>query len=336
MSEVGFQEIDMSLKHSIALDIFSGSPDRYVPDGYREALRPQERLSAAAKLKTVKAVEIAQTDIMQDFPLKEMKRILKDNGMACSGVGVNLAKDRRFALGAFGHQHPKIRNAAIDEGRKAVDYARNLGATEITIRLYSDGFDYPFHIDYITHWNTVISSIKTIAKYASPDINVAIAYKSREPRKFLTVSNVGKALSLCQEIAMKNVGVAFDFSHAMMAGENPAESIAFLARSNKLFQVYFSECYRLWDDMMIPGSVHVWELLEALYYLKLNKYKGYCTVSMAPQRIDPSQAVQIALGNLAIFYKKLEKLDSTEMKKAQKTLDAVESQKIIRRVMLAN
>ncbi|HRE88781.1 MAG TPA: hypothetical protein PK095_06520, partial [Myxococcota bacterium] len=42
------------------------------------------------------------------------------------GLGVVGVAALGFALGAFGHQHPKIRNAAIDEGRKAVDYARNL------------------------------------------------------------------------------------------------------------------------------------------------------------------------------------------------------------------
>ncbi len=324
----------MTLKISACLSIFGGAPDRYCPQGYRDPQRPQERLAALSKIKGIKAVEVTQTDISNELPAKELKRILREYGLACSGVSANLAQDRRFILGAFGHQHPKTRNAAIDEGRKAVDIARQLGATEVTLRLYSDGFDYPFHIDYTTHWNTVISSIKTIAKYASPDINVAIAYKPREPRKFLTVASVGKGLSLCQEIAMKNVGVALHFAHSMMAGETPAESIAFLTRSSKLFQVYMSECYRMWDDLMIPGSVHMWELMEALFYLKTAKFKGYVTLDMLPQRIDPSQACQIAVGNLAIFWKKLEKLDPAELKKAQRTLDAVESQKIVRRVML--
>jgi len=324
----------MTLRISASLSLFGGAPDGYCPQGYRDPMRMQDRIVALSKIRGVKAVEVSQTDISADFPAKEVKRLLKEYNLGCSGVVADLASDRRFALAAFGHQHPKSRNAAIDEGRKAVDTARLLGATEVTVKLYSDGFDYPFHIDYVAHWNTLISSIKTIAKYATPDVNIAVAYKPREPRKFLTVSSVGKALSLCQEIAMKNVGVAFHFPHAMMAGENPAESIAFLTRSNKLFQVYMSDCYRFWDDMMMPGSVHMWELLEALFYLRTTKFKGYLTLDMLPQRIDPSQACQIAVGNLAIFWKKLEKLDSTELRKAQRTLDAVESQKIIRRVML--
>ncbi len=324
----------MSLRISAGLWIFSGSAEQLTPEGFREMPRVQERLASAAKIKGIKAVEVMQTDISSEFPVREMKRLLKEYGLTCSGVSANFVQDRRFALSAFGHQHPKTRNAAIEEGRKAVDIARQLSATEITLRLFTDGFDYPFHIDYATHWNTVISSIKTIAKYASPDINVAIAYKPREPRKYLTISSVGKALSLCQEIAMKNVGVAMNFSHALMAGENPAESIAFLTRANKLFQIYFSDSYRLWDDMMIPGSVNMWELMEALLYLKTARYKGHVTLDMIPERIDPCHASQIAVGNLSIFWKKLEKMDPAELRKAQRTLDAIETQKIIRRVML--
>lgn len=324
----------MTLRFATGVWIYSNAADRFCVDGYRDAPKFQEVLSNISKIKGVKGVEIRQTDVTPEMPIKEVKRLLKEYGLVCSGVTASLAHSRRFALGAFGHQHQKTRNAAIDEGRKAVDIARQLGALDVTLRLYSDGYDYPFHVDYTTHWNTVISSIKTIAKYATPDINVAIAYKPRDPRKYLTVSSVGKALSMCQEIAMKNVGVAMNFSHALMSGENPAESIAFLTRANKLFQIYFSDSYQLWDDMMVPGSLHLWESLEALFYLKTSKFKKFITIDVLPQRIEPSHALQIAMGNLSILYKKLEKLDPIEIRKAQRTLDAVESQRIIRRVML--
>jgi len=324
----------MTIKFSTGIWVFSAGQDQYCAEGYRDMPRFQEALATAATIKGLEALELRQTDITPETPLKDVKRLLKDNGLTCSGVSANMSHTRRFALAAFGHQHQKTRNAAIDEGRKAVDLARNLGATEVTLRLFTDGFDYPFHVDYTAHWNTVISSIKTIAKYASPDINVAIAYKPREPRKHLTVATVGKALSMCQEIAMKNVGVAMNCSHALMAGENPAESIGFLTRSSKLFQIYFSDSHGLWDDMLMPGSIHLWETLEALFYLKTSRYKGYVTVDVMPQRLEPSHALQISLGNLSILWKKLEKLDTSELRKAQKTLDATESQRIVRRVLL--
>lgn len=324
----------MTLKLATGLWVYSTVQDRFCPEGYREAPRSQDVIPAIAKLKGIRGVELRQTDITPEMPVKEMKRLLKDNGLVCSTVTTTLSHSRRFTLAGFAQQHQKTRNAAIDEGRKAVEIARALGTTEVTLRLYTDGFDYPFHVDYSAHWNTVISSIKTIAKFASPDVNIAVIYKPREPRKHLTISSVGKALSMCQEIAMKNVGVALNFSHALMAGENPAESIAFLNRASKLFQVYISDSYHSWDDMMVPASLHLWETLEALFYLKAARYKGFVTIDIMPQRMDPNHALQIAIGNLAILWKKLDKLDASELRKAQRTLDATESQRIIRRVML--
>lgn len=324
----------MSIRFSTGMWLFSNATDRYCTEGYRDVPRTQDILAAIAKLKTIRGVEVRQTDVTPEMPIKEWRRLLKEHSLVCSGVTASLAHTRKFALSAFGHQHQKTRNAAIDEGRKAVDIARQLAATEVTLRLYTDGFDYPFQVDYGTHWNTLISSIKTIAKYASPDINVAIAYKAQEPRRSLTISNVGKALSMCQEIAMKNVGVSLNVGHALQAGENPAESIAFLTRSNKLFQLYFADAIGTWDDLLMPGSQNLWETMEALFYLKLAKYKGFITLDMLPQRMEPLHALQIAVGNLAILWKKLEKLDPAELKKAQRTLDATESQRIIRRVMM--
>ncbi len=324
----------MTLKLSTGLWVYSNVQDRFCAEGYRDAPVLQEVIPAIAKLKGIKGVELRQCDITSDMPVKEAKRLLKENGLVCSAVTTVLSHNRRFSLAGFAQQHQKTRNAAIDEGRKAVEIARALGTSEVTLRLYTDGFDYPFHVDYSAHWNTIISSIKTIAKFASPDVNIAVAYKPREPRKHLTISSVGKALSMCQEIAMKNVGVAINFSHSLMAGENPAESIAFLNRAGKLFQVYLSDSHNLWDDMMVPGSLHLWETLEALFYLKTVKHRGFFTIDIIPQRIDPTHALQIAIGNISILWKKLEKLDVVELRKAQRTLDATESQRIIRRVMM--
>lgn len=324
----------MTLRLATGIWVYSNAQDRYCAEGYRDAPRIQDIIPAVAKLKGIKAIELRQTDITPEMPVKEVKRLLKENGLACSAISTSLSHSRRFSLAGFAQQHQKTRNAAIDEGRKAVEIARALGTTEVTLRLYTDGFDYPFHVDYMAHWNTIISSIKTIAKFASPDVNIAVDYKPRDPRKFLTISSVGKALSMCQEIAMKNVGVALNFSHAIMANENPGESIAYLNRSGKLFQVYMSDAYGAGDDMLIPGSLHLWETLEALYYIKLIKYRGFVTIDIQPQRIDPTHALQIAIGNLAILWKKLDKLDPVELRKAQRTLDAAESQRIIRRVMM--
>lgn len=325
----------MAFRFSTTLGIFDNVYDGYCKEGYREPIRFTETLAVLSKLKGIEAIEIRHTDTTNDLPIKTMKRMLKDYNLACSAVSVDFSESRKYVLGALGHPNPKMRSAAIDEGRKAVEIARGLGTTEVVIRLYTDGSDYPFQVDYFNQWGTIISSVKTIAKFASPDINVSILYKPCEPRKFISVSCAGRALAMCQEIAMKNIGVALSFSHALMAGEIPAESISQIARAGKLFQVYMNDTTSLSDDLLVPGGYHLWELLEALFYLKYTKYKGYINLDLRSDRMEPVYALQIAIGNIAILNKKLEKLDTPELHKAQRTLDATETQKIIRRIMLA-
>jgi len=182
----------MTLRFSTTLGIFDNVYDGYCKEGYREPIKFTEALAIIPKLKNINAVEIRQSDITNDLSVKTLKRMLKDYDIVCSAVSVDYSESRRFALGALGHQHAKMRSAAIDEGRKAVDIARGLGTTEVVLRLYTDGSDYPFHVDYMAQWNTIISSVKTIAKYASPDINVSILYKPHNPRKYITVSSAGR------------------------------------------------------------------------------------------------------------------------------------------------
>ncbi|HOK10362.1 MAG TPA: TIM barrel protein [Candidatus Hydrogenedens sp.] len=323
----------MPLRFSTTLNIFDSVYDGYCKEGYREPIKFTEALMVISKIKKISAVELRHSDITSDLTVKTVKRMLKDYDLFCSAVSVDYSESKKYALGALGHQHPKMRSSAIDEGRKAVDIARGLGTTEVVLRLYTDGSDYPFHVDYLNQWNTIISSVKTVAKYASPDINVSVLYKPREPRKFITVSSGGRALAMCQEIAMKNIGVAISFSNSLMAGEIPAETIAQVARAGKLFQMYLNDTCLPSDDLLVPGGYHLWELLETLFYLKTAKYKGYYNLDLRSPRMEPIYALQIAIGNIEIMDKKLEKLDITELRKAQRTLDAIESQKIIRRVM---
>ncbi|OPX31434.1 MAG: hypothetical protein B1H40_04020 [Candidatus Latescibacteria bacterium 4484_181] len=64
----------------------------------------------------------------------------------------------------------------------------------------------------------------------------------------MSIGSVGKALSICLELGMENVGVVIDFGHALMSRENPGESVAYLARHRKLFNVHFNDAYGEWDE----------------------------------------------------------------------------------------
>jgi len=322
----------MEPKFASGLWLFGGAVDRYNTGVYKPNKSIKEQILLAAKVPKLKAIEAHQSDFNEITP-KEFRKLLADHGLLCSLMNTNVWGEARFKHGAFTHRDPKIRRQALEEGRKAIDLARQVKCPGIGLWLGSDGFDYPFQCDYAAHWDLLLDAIKQTAEYAAPDIKVGIEYKPKEPRTHMTISDVGKALWIVTELGLKNVGVAVDFGHALMAGEEVGESVALLARSKRLFNVHFNDAFRSWDDDLVPGVVHFWETLEFLYWCQQTKYDGYLGLDMFPFREDGVKAADMALRNIKAMWDMAAKINVPALKKAQKTMDAMESQEIVRKLI---
>lgn len=322
----------MELKLGSGLWVFGGTLDRFCTQGYKEPIGTMETLELAGKVKGLKGVELHQSDL-EGVKLEEFKKRLQDLGLTVAAVNLNCFGISKWKHGAFTQRDPKIRRDAIDEAKKAVDYARQLAAPTTGLWLGSDGFDYPFQVEYITNWNLLLDAIREVAEYAAPDIKIAIEYKLKEPRNHLVISDAGKALAIVLALEMDNLGVVIDFGHALLSGENPADSVAFLNRYGKLLDVHFNDAYGFWDDDMIVGTVHFWETIEFLLYCKLTNYQGWFTLDMFPYREDSVAAADMALRNIEAMWELANKIDLEELRKAQETMDAVETQKVIRKLV---
>jgi xylose isomerase len=322
----------MEPKFASGLWVFGGASDRYNTTGYKPAVSVRRQIELAAQVPNLLAVETHQSDLAE-MPAKEIAKLLADKGLLCSLVNTNVWGEARFRHGAFSHRDPKVRKEALDEGRKAVDMARALKCPGIGLWLGSDGFDYPFQSDYGVQWQLLIDGIHEIAQYAEPNVRVGIEYKPREPRNRMTISDVGKTLWLVGEIGLDNVGVAVDFGHSLMAMENPGESVALAASRKKLYNVHFNDAFRAWDDDMVVGTVHLWETLEFLYWCQQTQYDGYLGLDMFPYREDGVKAADMAFRNLRALWDMAAKIDVPALKKAQESMDALESQEVVRKVV---
>jgi xylose isomerase len=151
----------------------------------------------------------------------------------------------------------------------------------------------------------------------------------------MTVGAVGKSLYLARECG-ENVGVVIDFGHALMAKEKPAESAVILLMNNKLFNVHMNDAYGDWDDDMIAVSVHLQESLEFFYYLDEMKYDGWIGLDIFPFRMDGRTAADLCIQNLKSLEIMLDRLDRKKLKYALESIDAGNSQKLIRDTIFAN
>jgi xylose isomerase len=315
-------------KYAVGLWALGGAADRFVPEGYSGKVVPLKgRIETAGSIDGIDGVEIMSTQV-EDINLTDFKGWLKDNKIKLTSILANTFGDRKYKLGSITHTDKNLRSEAIDICKKSVDLAIEMDCPAVCLWLGSDGYDYSFQIDYVKHWNRLRESINEIANY-NKDIKICLEYKLKEPRKYMTIGAVGKSLWLAQECG-DNVGVVIDFGHSLMAKEKPAESAAILCMNNKLYNVHMNDAYGDWDDDLIAVSVHLQETVEFMYYLQEMKYDGWIGLDIFPFRMDGKTAAELCIRNLRSVEKILNRINRDKLQRALETLDAGNSQRVIR------
>lgn len=319
-------------KISVGLWVLGQTADRFCPSGYGPVVPLEEQVRIAAGLDGVEGVECHGSDF-DSFEVARYADLVGEAGLVTTNVNTNVWGTAKYGLGAFTHRDPAIRRQALDEGKRSCALARELGAPSVALWLGADGFDYPWQIDYQTHWDLLIDGIREIAAEAAPDLRVGVEYKQKEPRTHMSISNVGVCLMALLEINQAHVGGTIDFGHALMAQEHPAESVCLLQRYGKLFNVHFNDAWGHWDDDMIPGTVNFWTTLEFLYYCRKTGYAGWFGLDMFPYREDGGEAAQMAVDNIRAMWGKLDGIDEAALAAAQETMGAIATQRVVRRVL---
>jgi sugar phosphate isomerase/epimerase len=277
------------LKFATGTWIYGTVGDRYLLSGYREGIPALERVKRIAGIEGVSGIEMIYP---ADFEggLDEAVEAVNSAGLECCIVGVDLTGDPKWKYGSYSSKDPKLRREAVDLTKETIEAAAALGSERINVWPGEDGHDYPFQVDYAESWTLFRNCISEIAS-CRPEVRICIEYKLREPRARSLVDTAAKAVIMCQETGMENVGVTIDVGHSLQAGENISESIALLARTGRLFHVHLNDNYRGWDDDMALGSVHTVEFVEMMYTLRKVEYAGWLSVDVYPYREDPAAVV---------------------------------------------
>jgi xylose isomerase len=148
------------------------------------------------------------------------------------------------------------------------------------------------------------------------------------------MSTVGKTLIVANTVGLKNVGVNIDIGHSLMAFENLADSMALCNRFGKLFYLHWNDNYREWDHDMIAGSVHVWETLEALYWLNKFGYDGWHSLDIYPYRQNALEAANESISNLKKLMSIARALDEQKMKSMRESHNVTGITKYLREMTL--
>jgi len=211
--------------------------------------------------------------------------LLEQYSLGVSAVNFRSRRTGQWMRGSFSSASQTERDEVVADLKSAMDAAVKLGCNRITTCPLNEGHDYIFEMDYIKAYGYFEDSIAKAAAH-NPNINISLEYKWNDPRARCFFGNAGETLSFCQRLGLANVGVTLDFGHSIQAGERPAQSVAMLARSNRLFYVHLNDNDKIWDWDMLPGAYNFWDFVEFFYYLKLLKYDDWFAYDIFAKELD--------------------------------------------------
>ncbi len=323
-------------KFGACLPTFASCADRYCLSGYGGGASTVEgMLDLATKVKGLKGIELVGNWHINDKNMDKMKKAVKDRGLEICMLTPDLWTQAKWKNGSLTSIDPKTRRAAIAEVKKVMDWAQEAGCRYVDVWPGQDGYDYYFQADYQKTWEWMVEGMRECADHRK-DVEVLIEYKMKEPRTHIFINTVGKTLLLINEVGRENVGCLLDTGHASMGGENVAESIALLNMPNysKLSYMHFNDNWHTWDDDMMAGSVHTFELLETLYWLKRTNYNGWLTLDIFPYREDGVQAATESIQWIKGLLDKINQIGMDYIGEIISKNDAIESSSMLRKIFL--
>lgn len=312
---------------------FANYIDRYAVDGYGPALSTLDQIKLAGSVEDLSYVDVPYP-FTEGVTVEQVKQALSDAGLKAIGVTPEIYL-RKFSRGAFTNPDAALRQQAFELMHEAAKVVRELGANYVKVWPGQDGWDYPFQVDHKNLWKMAVDGMRELAS-ANPDVKFAIEYKPREPRVKMTWDSAARTLLGIEDIGLDNVGVLLDFGHALFAGESPADSAQLIIDRGRLFGMDVNDNLRGWDDDLVVGTVHMTEIFEFFYVLKINNWDGVWQLDQFPFREDHVEAANLSIRFLKHIYRALDKLDIAALQDAQREQNPLKAQKIIQNALLSS
>ena len=312
---------------------FASYVDRYATDGYAPPVSTLEMIERAAQVGELSAVDVPYP-FTQGIGVDEVRDALRANNLFVTGITPEIYL-RRFSKAAFTNPDPGVRAQALEFMNEAADIVRALDGQYLKIWPGQDGWDYPFQVNHHDLWALAVDGMRDLAA-ANPDLRIAIEYKPREPRVKMTWDSAARSILGIQQIGLDNVGVLLDFGHSLYGGESPADAAQLLIDHGVLYGMDVNDNLRSWDDDLVVGTVHLTEIFEYFYTLRINDWEGVWQLDQFPFREDTVEAARLSIRTLKALYRALDDLDMPALQDAQARHDALAAQRIVQTALLSS
>jgi xylose isomerase len=222
-----------------------------------------------------------------------VRRVLDGEGLVAEFVAPRLWEDPRGVDGAFTSNDPATRAWAIDRLKRCADIAGELGARLIVVWLAREGTYIRECKNAIEAYRRIVDAFNHLLEY-DRQIELAIEPKPNEPMDQAYLPTVGHALAIAhQTIAPERVGGLIETAHAVLAGLDPSDEMAFALSLNKLWSVHLNDQNgpkydqdKSFGSANLRGAYNQVRVLELGGYAQTGRFVGLDVKAMRTQKAD--------------------------------------------------
>jgi len=245
----------------------------------------------------------------------EIKKMLDAEGLVAEFVAPRLWEDPRGIDGGYTSNDPACRQWALERSRRAVDIANTLGTRLIVLWLAREGTYIREAKNAIQAYQQLIDAVNNFLEY-DDQIEVAIEPKPNEPMDHAYVPTIGHALALAERTSdPKRVGGLIETAHAVLAGLDPSDEMAFALSLGKLWSVHLNDQNGLKFDQdktfgaaNLRSAYNQVRVLELGNYPETGRFVGLDVKAMRTQK--PEVAQKHLINSRSVFLKLVEKVRS--------------------------
>jgi xylose isomerase len=224
----------------------------------------------------------------------EVKRMLDNQGLTPEFVAPRLWFAEQTTDGAYTANCVSDRGYAWERTRKCVDIARAVGSKAVVLWLAREGTYIREAKDARLAYERILATINAVLEY-DKEIEIWIEPKPNEPTDQAYVPTIGHALAL--SFASKDhsrVKGLIESAHALLAGLDPSDEMAFALAHDKLGSVHLNDQNGLKYDQdknfggaNLRGAFNQVRVLEEAGYGSRGEFIGLDVKAIRTQRGCP-------------------------------------------------
>lgn len=237
---------------------------------------------------------------MESLPPEEIskkaaavKSMLDGEGLVAEFVAPRLWEDPRGIDGGFTSNDPACRAWAIERLKRSCDIGNALGTRLRVLWLAREGTYIRESKNAIQAQQHLFDAINAGLEY-DKQAEIAIEPKPNEPMDHAYIPTIGHALALAQKaIDPSRVGGLIETAHAILAGLDPSDEMAFALSMGKLWSVHLNDQNGLKFDQdktfgaaNLRGAYNQVRVLELGGYPDSGRFVGLDVKAMRSQKAD--------------------------------------------------